>query len=147
VTIPNPYQEEQVQGESAPRSRSLSGEEVAEVRAWLQMKEDLKHRTAREQAEREAMMNQPRFLAASETGLGPGPGPVQVARALPHLPSGWANGFKTSEFWTAVAGVLLAVAKGYGYAIPEDAFWGIVVYILGRSGMKSAAAFRSGLKQ
>jgi hypothetical protein len=75
------------------------------------------------------------------------PGPVQVAYPYPHLPAGWANGFKTSEFWTAVAGVVLAIAKGYGYAIPEDAFWALVAYIIGRSGMKSAAAFRSGIKQ
>lgn len=121
--------EEAAQGQMEPRP--LSPIEAEGVRQWIAQQTKLQQLNER--------------IQTVETA--PSPGPIQVARALPHLPVGWANGFKTSEFWTAVAGMLLAVAKGYGYDIPEDAFWPIVAYIVGRSGMKSAAAYRSGIKQ
>jgi hypothetical protein len=133
-------EEEFKKGPSVPRPRPLTDEEAEGVRLFVRQQEGM--RTRELMREQEQAIDHGRARNQQENGqIQP---PVQTLLALP---SGWANGFKTSEFWTAIAGVLLAVAKGYGYNIPEDAFWGIVVYILGRSGMKSAAAFRSGVKQ
>jgi hypothetical protein len=116
---------------SVPQPRPLTNEEAEGVRLFMRQQEGQRAREA---------ISRDRIVRAREAM-------DQHSRPRAALPPGWASGFKTSEFWTAVAGVGLAVAKGYGYNIPEDAFWGIVAYILGRSGMKSAAAYRSGVKQ
>jgi membrane protein DedA with SNARE-associated domain len=53
------------------------------------------------------------------------------------------RGWKTSEFWTLVAGSAVAIAnEGFGLGLEAEtivAFAGMVVsYVLGRSGLKAA---------
>lgn len=47
-------------------------------------------------------------------------------------------GYKTSEFWVAVAGAGIPIAnKLFGLELPEEAIYTLIAYIIGRSGVKA----------
>ncbi|GAH30677.1 unnamed protein product [marine sediment metagenome] len=44
------------------------------------------------------------------------------------------RGWKTTEFWLSIAGIVLGLVKNYALPdIPDEAFYVIISYILGRA--------------
>ena len=47
-------------------------------------------------------------------------------------------GYKTTEFWVAIAGAAIPIVnKIFALNIPEEAVYTLVAYIVGRSGVKA----------
>jgi hypothetical protein len=59
------------------------------------------------------------------------------------------SGFKSSEFWVAAGTLLLTFFQTIfpNTEIPQEAFWALLSYILGRSGIKIAVAGKTGVKK
>jgi len=53
-------------------------------------------------------------------------------------------GYKTTEFWVAIAGAAIPILnKVFALNIPEEAVYTLVAYIVGRSGIKAVEVRRT----
>lgn len=52
-----------------------------------------------------------------------------------------SRGVKTSEFWVAIVAAVLPILNStFGLGIPEESFYALIAYILGRCGVKAVAS-------
>jgi len=60
-----------------------------------------------------------------------------------NVPAPQKAGYKTTEFWVAIAGAAIPILnKVFDLEIPEEAIYTLVAYIVGRSGVKAVEVRR-----
>jgi len=64
--------------------------------------------------------------------------------AVTQVPVQTKAGYKTTEFWVAIAGAAIPIInKVFALEIPEEAIYTLVAYIVGRSGVKAVEVRRT----